>query len=38
MTLLLVGNPGSPTTPPENLFISNNINLNLFLLIYLKIL
>ena len=25
-------------TPPENLFISKNINLNLFLLIYLKLL
>jgi len=32
---ILVGNPGSPTTPPENLFISKNINLILFLLIYL---
>jgi len=28
----LVGNPGSPTTPPENLFIIKNLNLIPFLI------
>jgi glycosyltransferase involved in cell wall biosynthesis len=35
---MIVGNPGSPTTPPENLLISKNINLILLLLTYLKFL